>query len=180
MTSLDKDPVINAIYKGIKAGIEVTLNNGCLSSCAILIYAGIDSMAYLDMPQSQSEVTSGDFIQWVDKYIRFPCREQLSGADLYGARCSMLHQYGVESRMSREGKCRVVGYMDKGVPEIRYDPSVSKDHVFVSVPALKNAFFQGIDKFLVDAFSDRTKAETVETRLKNFVQAFPVNKSRLA
>ena len=169
MTSLDKDPVINAIYKGIKAGIEVTLNNECLSSCVILIYAGIDSMAYLDMSPSQSEVTSGDFVQWVDKYMRFPCREQLNGADLYGARCAMLHQYGVESRMSREGKCRVVGYMDKGVPEIRYDSSVSKDHVFVSVPALKNAFFAGIDKFLVDVFSNKTRAETVEARLKNFV-----------
>lgn len=178
MTDLKKDPIINAIYNGIRHGIEVALENNCLSSCIILIYAGIDSMAYLDMPENQSEVTREDFIRWAEKYIKFPCKEQLSGADLYGARCAMLHQYGVESRMSSEGKCRIVGYMDKSVPEVRYNPLINKSHVFISVPALKSAFFVGIDNFLINAFSDRTKAETVETRLAKFVQAFPMKKPK--
>ncbi|TAJ29282.1 MAG: hypothetical protein EPO64_04045, partial [Nitrospirae bacterium] len=176
MTDLQRDPIINAIHNGIKRGIEVTLESNCLSSCVILIFAGIDSMAYLDMPASQSEVTREDFIRWAEKYIKFPCEEQLSGVDLYGARCAMLHQYGVESRMSSEGKCRIVGYMDKSVPEVRCNSSISKSHVFVSVPALKNAFFIGIDNFLINAFSDKTKAKTVEARLKNFVQAFSMKK----
>ena len=40
-------------------------------------------------------------------------REQLTGLDLYGARSALLHEYSVFSRLSREGKCRVIGYADR-------------------------------------------------------------------
>ncbi len=75
--------------------------------------------------------------------------------------------------MSSEGSCRKIGYMDESVPEVRYDPSKSKDLVMVSVPALKDAFFEGIDKFLVDAFADKTKRVIVESRLRTFIQKLP-------
>jgi hypothetical protein len=39
-------------------------------------------MAFLGMPENQIDVTRQDFIQWVDRYIHFPCKEQLSGLDL--------------------------------------------------------------------------------------------------
>jgi hypothetical protein len=40
--------------------------------------------------------------------------------------------------------------MDKSVPEVRYNPDVAKDFCLVSVLALAEAFFHGIDQFLVD------------------------------
>ncbi len=176
MSDLEKDPIINAIHKGIKAGIEATLDGGHLASCVILIYSGMDTMGYLDMPAGQQDVTRADFIRWAENYIKFPCKDQLTGADLYGARCAMLHQYGVVSRMSREGQCRMIGYMDKSVPEIRYNASVHPDTVMVSVPALKEAFFTGIDKFLINAFAGKEKAAVVEERMKSLVQCLPYRK----
>jgi hypothetical protein len=174
MADLARDPVINAINSNIRRGIEVTVANGCYGSAVVLIYSGMDSMAYLAMSECQTEVTRKDFIDWADRYIRFPCKDQLTGADLYGARCAMVHTYSVYSRMSREGKSRLIGYMDKSVPEVRYNPAVNKQLVLVSVPALAEAFFQGIDRFLVDAFSDKARAPIVEARMKNLVQCLPV------
>lgn len=176
MTDLGRDPVTNAIHNGIRRGIQVAVENGCHGSAVVLIYSGIDSMAYLAMPQGQMDVEGKDFIDWADRYIRFPCKDQLSGADLYGARCAMVHTYSVHSRISRKGKARLIGYMDKSVPEVRYNPEVNKQLVLVSVPALAEAFFQGTDKFLVDAFSDKTRAPIIEARMKNLVQCLPVPK----
>lgn len=176
MADLARDPVINAIHNGIRRGIEITVANGCHGSAVVLIYSGMNSMAYLAMPQDQTDVLGKDFIDWADRYIKFPCKNQLTGADLYGARCAMVHTYSVYSRMSREGKARLIGYMDKSVPEVRYNPEVNKQLVLVSVSALAEAFFQGTDKFLADAFSDKTRAPVIEARMKNLVQCLPVPK----
>lgn len=88
----------------------------------------------------------------------------------------MLHSYGTASKLSREGKCRQVGCMSKSVPEVRFNPNVTSELVLISVPALAEAFFAGVDKFLVHVFADRTKALMTEQRLKNLVQAIPLKK----
>ncbi len=176
MKDILRDPIINAIYGGIKKGIQVSIENNCLSAAVILILSGIDSMAYLNMPAEQEDVTRDDFVDWAERYINFPCQEQLTGLDLYGARCAMLHSYGVISNLSRKGICRMVGYMDKALPEVRYAPTISKELVLVSVPALKEAFFQGIDDFLIDLFTSPEKAKLAEKRLRNFIQELPYEK----
>lgn len=125
------------------------------------------------MPSGQMDVTGKDFIDWADRYIEFPCKDQLSGSDLYGARCAMVHTYSVYSKMSREGKVKLIGYMDKSVPEVRYNPAVNKDLVLVSVPGLAEAFFKGIDRFLVDVFSNKDRPPIVEERLRDLIQCLP-------
>ena len=173
MPNLQRDSIVNTINQGIRRDIEVALANNCLRAAIILIFSGIDAMTYLDLPENETDVTRGHFIRWCDRYIRFPCQEQLTGADLYGARCSMLHTYGAVSRLSRAGKCRKVGYMDKSVPEIRANKAIDPTLVLVSVPGLRDAFFAGMDRFLVDAFADKKKAPVVESRIQTFVHAFP-------
>jgi len=64
MNNLNKDPIINAIYGGIKKGIQVAVDNECLDSAVILILSGIDSMAYLNMPADHEDVTKNDFATW--------------------------------------------------------------------------------------------------------------------
>lgn len=171
---MDRDPITKAIYGGLKKGIQLSVENNCYASAVILILSGIDSMAYLNMPESQTDVKPSDFIEWADRYIQFPCSEKLTGSDLYGARCAMLHSYGVVSKMSRNGKCRMVGYMSESIPEIRYNPSIDKNLVLVSVPALAQSFYKGIDQFLVDLFANKYKAKVAEERLKWFIQEIPV------
>ena len=166
------DPVQNAINDGIRHGIRVTLEAGALGSCVSLIYSGIDTMAYLGMPNGQDSVVRRDFVQWADGYIKFPCSEKIRGLEFYGARCAVLHQYGVESTLSRQGDIRKIGYMDKSVPEVRFVETVP-DTVLVSIPALAQAFFAGVDLYLVDLFASPEKAPVAERRIRTMLNALP-------
>jgi hypothetical protein len=168
------DPLNNAVYDGIKRGIRVCIENKCFGSAVILVYSGIDAMAFLGMPSGQVDVTGADFISWCNKYIRFCVEQELTGQELYAARCGMLHTYGVESASSRRGHCRRLGYMDRSIPEIRYAPSVDASFALVSIEALANAFFAGIDRCLVDLFADPSRASVAEKRLQDLVASFPV------
>jgi len=87
MSDLKHDPIINAIQKGIKDDIEFNQSAGRFRATLLLIYAAIDAMAFLNMPANQSDVTRKDFIDWAERYLKFPCKIQLKGSDLYGARC---------------------------------------------------------------------------------------------
>jgi hypothetical protein len=108
-------------------------------------------------------------VSWAERYIKFPCTEQLSGLDLYGARCGVLHTYTIDSDLSRAGVCRRVGYMDKAIPEVAYNPVIDKSIVLVSVRALRDAFFSGVDSYLVDSFADQKKAPLLEERLRKLL-----------
>jgi hypothetical protein len=174
MTDLSRDPILRVVQGEMRRGIRVALENGCLAAAVILVLSGIDSMAYVGMPAAQDDVTGADFVGWADAYIRFPCKEQLPGIDLYGARCSMLHSYGTASRLSRGRKCRQVGYTNESRPEVQFNPSASTQLVLVSVPALATAFFQGTDRFLIDIFADPAKASLAEERFKKLVQTMQV------
>ena len=173
MASVSRDPVVNAIYGGMKRGIRVTIDNKCFSSAIILILSGIDTMAYLGMPETQQDVTKEDFVTWVERYIRFPCSERLTGLDLYGARCAMLHSFSTVSRLSREGKCRQVGYVSKFAPEVSFNREISKELVMVSIEALAEAFFRGIDRFLVDLYVDSKRSKAADARFQYVVQMYP-------
>ena len=181
MVDLRQDPVLNAIENGIKRGIQIAFDYECLGAAIILIYAGMDSMAYLDMPKKQTYVKKADFIRWAESYIRFSCQEQLSGADLYGARCSTLHAYGVVSKMSTEGKCRILSYKNKGEPAVQPGgtaviPGTANrvEVVIVSLKALKESFFKGIDDFLDAAFANSAKAKIVNARLQTLIQTYSI------
>jgi hypothetical protein len=103
-----EDPLINAIYQGIKRGIQVTYDNECYGACLILIYCGIDAMSYLDMPTNRAEVHADDFIQWVEGYLSPNLKNsatQVTGKELYIARCAVVHTYGVESLKNEERQC---------------------------------------------------------------------------
>ena len=174
MSTFHDDPIVNAIQNGIKDDIEFNFSHKRFRAAIILIYSGIDAMAFLDMPAGQDDVTRTDFVRWADKYIRFPCKEQITGEDFYGARCAMLHSYGVASKKSRQRKCRMIGYVDQCPIEVRYDAKTTTELVLVSILALKESFLRGIDTFLIDAFADQTRIPLLEKRLKHLIQESPM------
>jgi hypothetical protein len=173
MADLTRDPIINVIHGGIKRPITLLLENNCCPAAVILIYSGMDTMAFLGMPKTQTEVARQDFIQWAERYIHFPCSEQLSGLDLYGARCSVLHAHSTYSKLSREGKCRMIGYVDYMVPEARFQRDISTELVILSIRGLATAFFAGVDLFLVHLFADKARAKPAEQRLRGILHTLP-------
>lgn len=169
---MHNDPISGAIYGQIKRGIQVCIDNGVYGSAVILIYSGIDAMAYLVMPANQVKVVRKDFIAWCDRYISFSGKEKISGKELYSARCGMVHTFGVESDGTRDGSCRRIVYHIGGA-DIYANASIDATVVCVSIEALADAFYRGIDRFLVDLFADQDRRAIAEPRLQQLVQCMP-------
>ena len=174
--TLSQDPIINVVHRGIKADINTLLANGGGRGAVILIYAGMDTMASLDIPDDQTEVRGRDFIRWAERYVRFPGPFQVSGEEFYAARCGMLHTYTADARATRAGRARRIGYADKMDPPVYAAPAAAPDIVLVAVPGLRDAFFRGIDAFLVEAFAaGAEKRATVERRWGDLIHDLPAD-----
>ncbi len=175
MVDLSNDPLVNVIERGIKGDLRAVVKSARWRAAVILTFSGIDTMAYLGMPAEQVEVTGADFIAWCERYIQFDGALQLTGLDLWGARCGIVHTYTAESRASRAGKCRVVLYSHdrrRDVP-VSYQPQVNPDIVIVRIEALAEAFSRGVDRFLVDVFSDKKRAAVAEERFNKMFHLVP-------
>lgn len=170
---MDKDPLQGAIYDGVKRSIVICLDNGCFGAAVALTYSGIDTMAFLGMAEEQQDVKATDFIAWCDRYLRLPGSIRIPGIEWYAARCALLHTYTVESKLSRQGRARKILYSDHAVPEIVYQPGIAHDCVLVSIRALTNAFFEGIDRSLIDVFKDSKRREIAEARLQGMLVCSP-------
>jgi len=173
------DPLINAIYQGIKRGIQVTYDNESYGACLILIYCGIDAMSYLDMPTNRAEVHADDFIQWVERYLSPNLKNkatQVTGEELYSARCAVVHTYSVESRKTKSGSARAIGYTIGGGQSIVWDATVAPDLVLLRLETLRDAFFTAIDRFLIEGYADKQKQPILETRLRNLLNTIPYEK----
>jgi len=173
------DSLINAIYQGIKRGIQVTYDNECYGACLILIYCGIDAMSYLDMPPSQEEVHANDFIQWAERYLSPSLKNQatqITGGELYSARCAVVHTYTVESRKTKSGSTRAIGYVVGGGQSIIWNAKVAPNLVLLRLETLRDAFFTAIDRFLTEGYADKQKQPILETRLRNLLNTIPYEK----
>lgn len=71
-----------------------------------------------------------------------------------------------EVNLHQRDDCREIVWMSETTPEVGYEPDVDDQLVLVSIPHLAHAFFEGIDEFLIDLFSDERRAEVAEDRFK--------------
>lgn len=94
------------------------------------------------MPLGQKDVEKKYYIAWVERYMKTSPNQlyQYEGIDVYGARCGIIHRYGVESRLSEQGKCKIFGYHNGS--EHHYKPSVRKDMVMISILRFINDFLK--------------------------------------
>ncbi len=174
--NFSKDLLVNSIYQGIKRGIQVTYDNKCYGSLLILIYSGIDAMSYLSMPLQQGEVQSKDFIQWADKYMSPYLSNRITrvtGDELYSARCAVVHTYTIESRKTKSGNTRIIGYMFVGDQTMVWDSKVHPEMILLRLDTLRDAFFSAIDKFLIQSYADKQKQPILEARLRKLLNTIP-------
>lgn len=106
------DSLKAAITDCIFNDIHVCLKNNAPTGAVILIYCAIDAMSALSMPFNKRKVDRDDFIAWVEKYMKTDSTQpyQYQGVDLYGARCGIVHNYGVESNLSNKKQCKEIVY----------------------------------------------------------------------
>lgn len=173
MVNLATDPLTNVVWNGIKMPIRLLLEREYFPSALALTYSAIDTMAYLAMPDGQDDVTKSDFVSWCDSYVNLGGRHEVTGLELYAARCGVLHTHSPFSRLSRQGTVRLIAYVDDLEAPVTYAPDVDPSQVVVAVKALVEATFVGMDRFLVDAFANANKAPIVNARLDLLLHTFP-------
>jgi hypothetical protein len=133
---------------GHVSAIQLCLTNHFRLPALALIYCGIDFMSNLSRPVGQAQQTRGDFIRWSEAYMRCKERLRVSGLDLYGARCGILHAYIADSQLSADGKARPIIYAwgNKSVEgPNKFLKGIKHPAIMVRIEDLASAFSEGVD-----------------------------------
>lgn len=159
---LYKEVIANCIGHDIHACLKHDAPTGAV----LLTYCAIDAMSFLSMPLGQEEVSRRDFIEWCEKYMKTDPSQpyQYRGIDLYGARCGIAHNYGVESRLSREGACKIFAYQ-WGSLKHSYNADINPDMVVLGIELFVRDFLDAVDRFLSDVEENSELKERVDIRL---------------
>ena len=164
------------VVKDIKGGINVCMDQKYGGSLLKLIYSGIDTMAYLTIPdeltpRKMAKEQKVHFKLWVDKYLRFlhpKCKSEY----IWEARNGLLHTHGTQSIGVKEGSAPRIYYFAKNHPPIARALSDGEQVIFLSIPTFIREFFNGMDQFIIDLYSDDKKRAVAEKRCETMLQVF--------
>jgi len=143
----------------------------------MLLYGGIDAMAYYAMPATnpdgtpKEDVKSADFIDWVNKYLLPGSSMECTAEEVYAARCSWLHSHGFQARLNRMTSARMICYANAGreVAEMnRRFNQTNPTHtaVFVDQDEMLLRFFAGARACWQDIQFDPAMRANAENRLR--------------
>lgn len=175
------DEVVNG-RRGILAGVTLCLDAQCLVSALALIFSGIDALAALTRPVTRNNTDRGVFIAWVERYMLPQSELGCSAADLYGARCGVVHNYAPESQMQRNGQARRLIYQWRTGPRADEAVPLPPDALIIEVEHLHRAFENAVHLFLIDTEMDALVHERVMHHLPTLLcyRPFPVVEVRQA
>jgi hypothetical protein len=160
------DPDLNEIIngkRGMLKGIDVCIEAQCLVSAVALIYSAIDALSALTRPVTAKDTERSIFINWVEKYIRPEKSLGCTAADLYGARCGVLHNYGAESKLMREGKAKALFYKWKDGPDPDTARVLPTNAVTICLEDLRAALGNSVTEFLAHVEADSELKKIVES-----------------
>ena len=163
---------LEKILDNIIKSIELCLNAKLQISSLILLYSGIDIIAWLNRPASKERVTRKDFIRWVDDYLSPNINIKYEAIDLYAARCAIVHSYSFSSRLSKKGEAKEI-YYSWGKANIKslqndIDRRSKKSAVAIHINDLLKAFKEGIEKFKLSIKNDKEKEKIVCGRANKY------------
>jgi len=152
--------------------IMFCLHEGYRFPALILIYSAIDTLAWLDRDESHVDVQRSDFIRWVENYLLPNWQSSVTAVDLYAARCSLLHSYSPESKLTREGRADRIYYEWKSFPaevvQLLLDLRGIQSAKIVCVEDFLYALRTGVGHFLAKVRHDPEKRELIGRRAKDF------------
>ena len=139
----------------------------------VLLYAALDTLAWLASPDS--EATGKGFQDWTDRYLLPDSSLPCTSADLWGARCGVLHTHGAESRSSASGKARQIWYYgrDRSKQHIEEAMSGRADIVAVRTVDLIEAFAKAAKRFSDDLGRDPELASRAQAKVTRWLQWVP-------
>ena len=150
------DPSVHEIVhgeRGMLRGIDACIEALCLVSAVTLIYSAIDALAGLTVPTNRASGAGPDFKAWAEKYFVPYLHTSLSSADLWAARCGVLHAYSRHSDLSRQGQARSLVYRWRHVHhpnDLLLQQHVNDGAVVVEIEALADALRHAVQRFQED------------------------------
>ncbi len=145
------NPAVRASVTDLDQAIQHCVRQRLHLPALILIYSGIDSMAWLDRPEDKSTATRHDFMRWVDEFLLPDSSLHCSSWDLYAARCAILHSMTPESSLSDKREARWIWYAwgNRKAGELQYaiDKMAEVNAVAVRIEDLSEGLRQATDKY---------------------------------
>lgn len=152
--------------------IELCLNAKLQISSLVLLYSGIDIVAWLNRPVSKERATRKDFIRWVDDFLLPNPNIKCEAIDLYAARCAVVHSYSFSSKLSTEGKAKEIYYAWGKANVNPFQNNVNrryeKNATAIHVNDFLEAFKEGIEKFKLSIKNDKEKEKIVCGRANKY------------
>jgi hypothetical protein len=90
-------------------GFEACAQKRLQLPALIVLYSAIDITAWLANDDTSAGVGKR-YMAWVDQYLLKAKPMSCTSADLYAARCGVLHTLTAESDMNAKGKARQIAY----------------------------------------------------------------------
>jgi hypothetical protein len=165
MESSGGDAVASNIEEHVVA-IRLCLDNHLHMPALALVYCGIDVLANLCRPVENSEVKPSDFVGWAERYMECQRYLGVSGIDLYGARCGILHTYTMDSRLSAKGHAKRILYAwGNRNPDdaMKVLSRLELTEIVIKIEQLFEAFLYGIGTF-GKAIDDDPKLRSIVTQ----------------
>jgi len=146
---------------------------GATVSAVAMAYVCIDTMAFLSLPTGKEYQGRADFIAWVDTYMKGHEEQpyQYRGLDVYGARCAVLHAFGVDANFHKQNPdTKKYGYHDGG--KHAYDPAVNEHLVIIGTASFLNDVVFAVDTFIKECSDNNDLRQRVEARLPKVLATF--------
>jgi len=150
---------------------------GCLAQtprlglpALILLYAGIDGMAWSSLPEGRDNVTGEDFQRWAKTYLLPDSGLECTEADLWAARCGLVHSQIMDSKFARKGGARHLWY-HLGPGNLFLIPIGEQSKalpVTISIDQLFAVFRRGIERFFEQIENDAALEEIVFSRERRY------------
>lgn len=161
-----------ATMMGLLEEIAKCQNAGATAATAIMVYTGIDAMAYLSMPAGQTHQTRGDFIglgeHLPQSLSRHRHRVRWSGR----LRSPMRHGPQLFNRRAESGR-EALAYHDGG--QHAYNPEMNAGLVVMGINSMVHDFARAVQSFVQSMMADVNLRERVAGRTPQVVQSVPFN-----
>lgn len=139
-----------------------------------VIYSGIDSFGLLAAPAGVLDANRATYMQWCEKYILPRLKNfeatAITAADLYAARCGVLHTSTPLSSSEREGNAHQVFYQFQDKTGVNMFLNAKQAPVRIDIGNLGLAFKEGGIAFLTDLKNDPPSQKLADDRAQHFLR----------
>jgi hypothetical protein len=165
-------PLAAHAFKMQEAALCLIKNDFKLAAL-MLVFTTIDQMAWVSLPGNE-DVKGRDFMAWVSTYMLGRNQtglEAVTAADLWGARCGLLHTATAESSSLRKGTAsKKIAYSYGAVDTT----SLVSEWTVVKVEDLVTSLLAGILWFMAHLDEDDDRAAIASAKVARMLRDHPV------